>query len=330
MGWTEARPGLGGMRMGSNVLVTHVDLDGYGCEILARKAIPHLDAVFNVNYDDLASTLCDIPRDVHLYITDISIHKDLSGLIEEFQDITIIDHHVSTYWAKDLYKHSGRIDFSISKRRCATYLFGEYLLSKGMIEDSDWLRSWMELVDDHDRYIHAFPESDRLNSLLFITNRARFVDDALTKTPREMLDENKERVDRYLTSQAEYIKQTTYTKISDDDGPSVYLAYAEKFKSKIAQDLMQREGADLVFVLDMRLRQGSIRSTKDSCIDCSKVAKLIAEDGGGHLNASGFQISDEMFLKGFSYIEGKLSEQIDGWKGLPKYDASENEDGDEE
>ena len=149
-------------------------------------------------------------------------------------------------------------------------------------------------------------------------------------TPKEMLDENRDRVDRYLTSQAEYIKQTTYTRISDDDGPSVYLAYAEKFKSKIAQDLMQREGADLVFVLDMRLRQGSIRSTKDSCIDCSRVAKLIAEDGGGHLNASGFQISDEMFLKGFSYIGEKLSEQIDGWKGLPRYDASENEDGDEE
>lgn len=312
-----------------DVLVSHVDLDGYGCAILARRYLKDLKAEYHVNYDELAVTLMDIPRDVHLYLTDLSIPENLAGLIEEFSDVTIIDHHVSTYWVRKRYSASGRIDFKVTKRRCATYLFGEYLVEHRMATMCEWLGSWMELVDDYDRYVKKYDESDRLNSLLYISNRDRFVDDAQERTPMQMLADNAERIDRYIQGRDDYVARTNYFEIWGDEerqkgNPVMFLAFAERYKSKVAEHAYTNLGADLVMVLDMRTLQGSLRSTKASCIDCAKLASMIDPEGGGHLNASGFSIPEGFVDVG---LEAVLPVQP---SEVPRYDPKMNEEDDED
>lgn len=283
------------------VLVSHIDLDGYGCNIFAMKYI-HPDDYFNVNYEDLATTLCDIPRDVHLIITDLSIPENLQGLIEEFAKVSIIDHHISTMWVYDAFDGNPNIDVKVDKRRCATWLLYDWIvernIDKGALYDSNldnaWADKWRTLIDDYDRYVLSYPESERLNSLLYISNRDRFVSDALSNEPDRMLALNAERIDRYLKTQNDYIEATVKIclslNITDGCQHDVYLAFAEKYKSKIAKWLFDNKGAELVYVLDLRTMQGSIRSSPESRIDCASIAKMIDPDGGGHHHASGFTI----------------------------------------
>ena len=275
-----------------DILVSHVDLDGYGCEIVSKKYLNYY-GVYHVNYDELASTLCDIRRDCHLFITDLSIPENLAGLIEEFEDVTIIDHHISTFWAHDRWKSSPRIDVKISKERCATYLFGQWLMDKGFATRCEWLCSWMDLVDDYDRYVLQYPESERLNALLYTSNRERFVSEARDNTPMKMLEVYKDKIDQYLKNQADYVESTYYQTYHDDDGQSIAIVFAERYKSKIAQRIFQTENVDVVYILDLRTRQCSIRSTPESRIDCSKLAQHINPEGGGHHNASGFELPKE-------------------------------------
>lgn len=187
------------------VLCSHIDLDGFGNNILVQKYIGRDIPIFNVNYDDLAETLIDIPRNVQLMITDLSIPENLSGLLEEFDHVIIIDHHVSTKWALEWAERTGN-EAIVDKSRCATWHTYEYLKRAYGYGDTI-LDEWVKYIDDYDRYILQYPESRRLNSLFYISNRDRFVSDALLYTPKQVLDNNRERIDRYLQQQKEYIDE---------------------------------------------------------------------------------------------------------------------------
>ena len=281
------------MRMRNKVLVSHIDLDGYGCNIMARRFLHDVMDMYNVNYDDLADCLCLISRDVHLIITDLSIPENLEGLIREFDTVTIIDHHVSTMWAIDAFAGDSNIEAHVDRRRCATWLFCDWMAERGYISEEpdevDWMERWRTYIDDYDRYILQHEESERLNALLYTSNRDRFVSDAIYQKPEDMLSNNRQRIDRYLQTQNEYVEASQPILLADTiDGPfNIYAVFAEKYKSKIAQGLMRGKGADLVYLLDMHTGQMSIRSSKESRIDCSKLARMIDPEGGGHRNASG-------------------------------------------
>lgn len=297
--------------MSDRVLISHVDLDGYGCRILAEKYLNPV-ASYHVDYDNLAPTLCDIPRDVHLFITDLSIPQSLAGLIEEFQDVTIIDHHLTSYWAREKYKHSQRIDTMITKRRCATWLLGRYLFDKGYAKtDLDWLDAWMGIIDDYDRFILEDPRSDMLNILLYQMSRDRFINDAQSMTPDRMIKNNKDRIDRKLRERREYIENAVVYEIPDLSIRTA-LVFAERFKSMLARDIYENRGYEVVFMLDMHNGQASIRSAPDSRVDCSELAKRLHPEGGGHFHASGFNTEDLTFLGGFSQIREAMKDPVLG------------------
>lgn len=279
------------------VLVSHIDLDGYGCNIMASKFMSDVAEVHNVNYDELADCLCDIPRDVHLLITDLSIPESLEGLVSEFAYLTIIDHHVSTMWVHDAFRNSRTVDVKVDRRRCATWLFCDWMIERGIINQSDsktmdWMERWRTYIDDYDRYVLKHEESERLNALLYISDRTRFVNDAVWNNPETVLSNNRARIDKYLNTQEEYIAQCQPLCLCDtiDGNYNIYLVFAEKYKSKIAQRLMATKGADLVYLADMHAGQMSIRSTKESRIDCSAIARSLDPEGGGHRNASGCRL----------------------------------------
>lgn len=295
--------------MSDRVLVSHVDLDGYGCRILAERYLGPA-ASYHVDYDSLASTLCDIPRDVHLFITDLSVPECLAGLIEEFQDVTIIDHHLTSFWARERYRHSQRIDTMITEERCATYLFGQYLIRKGYVGDGeDWLSAWMDIVDDYDRFILKDPRSDMLNILLYQTSRERFVSDAQRTTPDRMVESNRERIERKLRERGEYIERTVIYDIPDLPIRTA-LVFAERYKSMIARELYTNRGYEVVFLLDLHSGQASIRSAPDSRVDCSELAKRLHPEGGGHLHASGFSTEGLTFVGGFSQIREAMKDPV--------------------
>ena len=266
------------------VLVSHIDLDGYGCNIMAMRYLGMDIPIVNVNYDELADKLVEIPRTFQVIITDLSIPENLKGLLEEFEHVVVIDHHKSTQWATEWGMDNDKVEVFVSEERCATWWFYEYLAKQYSYRD-DLLDEWAKYIDDYDRYVLQYPESRRLNALLYISNKDRFVTDALRYSPKVVLNNNKERIDRYFEQQDEYIGKTSIFMIHYN--PNVAILFAEKNKSAIAERLIKDRNIDLVYGVDLHNMTVSLRSSPISKIDCSKIAKMIHPEGGGHLNASG-------------------------------------------
>lgn len=274
-----------------NCLVSHIDLDGFGCNIIAQRYLGRDIPIYNVNYDELAETLMDIPRHVQLFITDLSIPENLKGLLEEFDRVIIIDHHISTRWALDWAKESDNRESVVSTERCATWLFYEYLANAFAYKDT-LFDEWVKYIDDYDRYVLQYEESRRLNALFYISNRDRFVSDALSYSPKQMLEYNKERVDRYLQQQKEYFEKTVFFTLKAVE-PRVLLFFGEKNKSYICEQVFDKDDAvGLVYGVDLHNMAVSLRSSTKHRIDCSKVASTIHPEGGGHRNASGASLND--------------------------------------
>jgi oligoribonuclease NrnB/cAMP/cGMP phosphodiesterase (DHH superfamily) len=70
------------------------------------------------------------------------------------------------------------------------------------------------------------------------------------------------------------------------------MTFAERHKSAMAEIAIAEGGVDLFYGVDLHSMTVSIRSSVKSKIDCTKVAKMINPDGGGHRNASGASISN--------------------------------------
>ena len=274
-------------------LITHLDLDGYMCGTMAFRYLGR-DILFNnVNYDTLAEAIMEVPRDYQLFITDLSIPDNLKGLLEEFERVIIIDHHISTSWALDWAKDNPNVEVIVDTSRCATWHFYEYLAKNYGFRDTI-LDDWAKFVDDYDRYVLQYPESRMLNALFYISDKIRFCTDALYKSPQQMLEDNKERVDRYLRQQKEYIEQTTIFQLNVS--PCVVMFFAEKNKSAIAEVLIKERGVDLAYGVDLHNMAVSLRSSPVSRIDCSQIAKMIHPEGGGHRNASGARLDTSDWL----------------------------------
>lgn len=272
------------------VLVSHIDLDGYGCNIMAMRYLGMDLPAINVNYDELADRLMDVPRESQLLITDLSVPENLAGLLEEFAHVIVIDHHKSTKWALEWAKGKPDVEVTVSTERCATWLLYDYLKRAFGFGDTI-MDEWARLVDDYDRYVLEDPDSRRLNALFYISNRDRFVTDAMRYIPQVVLANNKERVDRYLQQQKEYVDQTVVFTLGHPSDNTV-LVFAEKNKSAIAECLMKNYDVDLVYVVDLHNMAVSLRSSERSRIDCSKIAQTIHPEGGGHKNASGASLKE--------------------------------------
>ena len=281
-----------------SVLVTHIDLDGFGCSIIAQKYLGRDIPMYNVNYDELAETLMDIPRNVQLFITDLSIPEHLKGLLAEFDHVIIIDHHISTKWALE-WSEATQNEAVVDTSRCATWHFYEYLAKHYNLRDTI-LDEWVKFIDDYDRYVLQYPESRRLNALFYISNRDRFVSDALLYTPQQVLQSNKERVDRYLQQQKEYVEQTTIFTLRNTPY-RIVVFFAEKNKSAIAETLIKEQNVDLCYGVDLHNMAVSLRSSEKTRLDCSKIANMIHPEGGGHRNASGASLKD--YCKDWLYAE---------------------------
>ncbi len=282
------------------ISISHIDLDGYGCTMFLRTI--GMEAYYNIDYKDLKETLEKIPKTKEIIITDLSFRKDEKDIIDllmQFKSITIIDHHETSLWLND-YKFDNAKTITIDTKRCATYLLWKHMEKSGQIKGNDWFESYAVLIDDYDRWIHANPNSMRLNSLLYISSREFFMNEALRMSAEKLLEKYKERIDRYAEQVNTYVKETQI-KIICDDGIKIAIAFAEKYKSHISDYCFKNKICELIYIIDMRTGNISIRSSAESKIDCAKIAEKYL-NGGGHFNASGGRLDIQELETDDSYI----------------------------
>jgi len=122
-----------------NILVTHTDLDGIGCEILFRT-ITGIEnkKVYNVNYNNVDDTINEIlnkidkdycNNNITLTITDISINEETAKRLNRYVkenklNVILFDHHKTALWLNNKYSWANvNLDF------CGTKLYYDYLIT---------------------------------------------------------------------------------------------------------------------------------------------------------------------------------------------------------
>lgn len=92
------------------ILVTHVDLDGAGCALVARSFFKELgpENIYHCNYDivdELVIKLLETTEE-KIIITDVSVNEESGKIIEEKYKgrVELFDHHKTSKILLDIYE----------------------------------------------------------------------------------------------------------------------------------------------------------------------------------------------------------------------------------
>lgn len=296
-------------------LFSHTDLDGYGCNIIAKCIFGENVDCENLNYDKIDKRVKDFftteeyKNYDRIYITDISVNNEVAKIIDNSIDtyVRLLDHHPTALelnkydWAivdieRDGEKTSGTRMFydELNKSEGIDIWSKESLLSivENIMKYDTWL--WKEKYND------VIPK--QLNDLFFILGADKFVTliikeiefDNCEETISIFLEKYKlllelqqEKIDKYIESKNKEI--IAYS----SNGYIIGVVFAEQFQSELGNRLSALNPQyDLIAMIGDNTI--SYRTVKDN-VNCGEFAKLFG--GGGHPKASGSQIKTETKIK---------------------------------
>lgn len=301
-------------------LFTHTDFDGVGNSILAKLAFgeENVDVEY-CNYDDIDTKVKDFIVSAayrnydKVYITDISVSESVAGIIDglsKLRDkVLLLDHHPT---AEHLNKYewatvrTHRINSDI--KTCGTEMFFGELFS----EDTDTaLENFVETVCQYDTWRWASIgniEPKRWNDLLYLISRERFEEFVLGQLKKgkfeisekyeEMLQIEQEKIDRYVEEKSEQIIPKSI------QGYNAGIVFGEQYHSELGNRLAKMHPQYDFIVIVNPATSVSYRSIGDNVHLGKDIASVYG--GGGHMNASGSQISDEIREQIINMIFGEV------------------------
>lgn len=290
-------------------LLSHTDLDGVGCGVLAKLAFG--DRI-KIRYNSITSLNREVEwfleneeRNTHLFITDLSVNEENEKRLEEFYQtggkVQLLDHHKT---ALHLNKYKwGHVVVEDNEGNLAsgTSLFYEYLIENELIQTSNAVDEFVELVRQYDTWEwekNNNQEAHRLNALFFLVSIDEFEEKMVNRLQnsdhfffdefeQKILDMEENKVERYIRRKRRELVQTS---IGD------YLAgivYAESYHSELGNELgKEYPHLDYIAMLNMGGKRISLRTIHDH-VDVSEVAGHYG--GGGHAKAAGCSLTNEAY-----------------------------------
>ena len=282
-------------------LFTHTDLDGVSCEILGRIAFGEDIDVVRCGYgniDDKVEEFINSDEEYDkLFITDISVKKELADALNNVSDkIILLDHHKTALWLNEYPFALVQVEDKSVGKMCGAYLFYEYL-KKNHEEFNDTLalKLFVKYVRMYDtwewkeKYDNIIPK--RLNDLMYMDGPNEFIDKMIYRLGNNLAifddtDLMKLQIEQtYINS---YIAQKNETLIVNDSlfpEHIVGITFADKYISELGNKLCElHPELDFVVLINMSTLTVSYRTVKDD-LDLSDIAKGFG--GGGHPKASG-------------------------------------------
>ena len=282
-------------------LFTHTDLDGVSCEILGRIAFGEDIDVVRCGYgniDDKVEEFINSDEEYDkLFITDISVKKELADALNNVSDkVILLDHHKTALWLNEYPFALVQVEDESVGKMCGAYLFYEYL-KKNHEEFNDTLalKLFVKYVRMYDtwewkeKYDNIIPK--RLNDLMYMDGPNEFIDKMIYRLGNNLAifddtDLMKLQIEQtYINS---YIAQKNETLMVNDDlfpEYTVGITFADKYISELGNKLCElHPELDFVVLINMSTLTVSYRTVKDD-LDLSDIAKRFG--GGGHPKASG-------------------------------------------
>jgi oligoribonuclease NrnB/cAMP/cGMP phosphodiesterase (DHH superfamily) len=180
-------------------------------------------------------------------------------------------------------------------------LFYEYLIENELIQTSNAIDEFVELVRQYDTWEwekNNNQEAHRLNALFFLISIDEFEEKMVNRLQnsdhfffdefeQKILDMEEDKVERYIRRKRRELVQTS---IGD------YLAgivYAESYHSELGNELgKEYPHLDYIAILNMGGKRISLRTIHDH-VDVSEVAGHYG--GGGHAKAAGCSLTNEAY-----------------------------------
>ncbi|MGI9862705.1 DHHA1 domain-containing protein [Moorella naiadis] len=265
------------------ILITHDDLDGAGCAVLATAAYDKI-LVYICNYAAVNDTVLDVlsgPDEI--LITDISVSPEIAEKIDRRGSVKLFDHHKTAAWL-NRYPWA-KVDSSC----CGTmHLFNYLSQSHRRLKK---YQDFTAVVNDYDLWLHKDPRSRQLNRLHYILGPHRFIkrfsaDGRVRFRPEEklLLDLEEEKIREYRAMLAGYEGVDRY-------GNKYLFVFAERYASELGKFLLEKH-PDYGYVMIINARQYptkvSLRSRGD--VDVAAIAREYG--GGGHKAAAGFVVKE--------------------------------------
>jgi oligoribonuclease NrnB/cAMP/cGMP phosphodiesterase (DHH superfamily) len=176
---------------------------------------------------------------------------------------------------------AARLTFDFLKRR-------EDELSDDRRRDFEAFRRFAEIADDHDRWIHAIPESpdwalavQTLGGIPSYREIIKLREPKMSRRLREALQAGKDAMRRSIE-----LADATLVLRPLDSGVTLRTACCFGYSSEVAAHLYENTTRTVIALFDLRSQGVSLRRSADCDIDLSKLAEQFG--GGGHAAASGF------------------------------------------
>ncbi|AVX09673.1 oligoribonuclease [Bacillus sp. Y-01] len=290
-------------------LLSHTDLDGVGCGVLAKLAFG--DRI-KIRYNSIASLNREVEwfleneeRNTHLFITDLSVNEENEKRLEEFYQtggkVQLLDHHKTALHFNEYEWGHVVVEDNKGNLASGTSLFYEYLIENELIQTSNAVDEFVELVRQYDTWEwekNNNQEAHRLNALFFLISIDEFEEKMVNRLQnsdhfffdefeQKILDMEEDKVERYIRRKRRELVQTS---IGD------YLAgivYAESYHSELGNELgKEYPHLDYIAMLNMGGKRISLRTIHDH-VDVSEVAGHYG--GGGHAKAAGCSLTNEAY-----------------------------------
>ena len=282
-------------------LFTHTDLDGVSCEILGKIAFEEDINVVRCNYGDIDAKVEEFINSAEeydkLFITDISVNKEIADKLLSISDkVILLDHHKTALWLNEYPYALVQVEDESIGKMCGAYLFYEYLKKNHKeFDDTPALKLFIDYVRMYDtwewkeKYDNIIPK--RLNDLMYIDGPNEFIDKMVYRLGNNLFifddtDLMKLQIEQtYINS---YITQKNETLMVNDSLFPEYtigITFADKYISELGNKLCElHPELDFVVLINMSTLTVSYRTVKDN-LDLSAIAKGFG--GGGHPKASG-------------------------------------------
>jgi len=234
-------------------LLSHNDLDGVGCGILAKLA-------FNDQVKIRYNSVTALDREIEffleneqsktfLFITDLSPNERNEKSIDDYYQATgnvqLLDHHQTALHLNQYDWGNVLIEDEQGFLTSATSLFYQYLVTHGLLEKTDAITEFVELVRQYDTWEwekNGNYQAQRLNALFFLVSIEEFEEKMLDRLKsqshfdfdefeKKILSMEEEKIERYIRRKKRELIQTN---LGDFYAGVVY---AESYHSELGNEL---------------------------------------------------------------------------------------------
>ncbi|MGD6802915.1 oligoribonuclease [Rossellomorea vietnamensis] len=290
-------------------LLSHNDLDGVGCGIIAKiawgeEAEVRYNSIGGLNFQ-VARFLKRPQKNTKLFITDLSVNKEneeaLQSYFKKDGKVELIDHHRSAEHLNAYEWAAVTVQYEDGRLASATSLLYEELKERGEIESTPILEEFVELVRQYDTWewdVNNNTTAKRLNDLFFLLTLEEFEEKMLKRIKnhekfffdefeQKLLEMEEAKIERYIRR-----KRRELTK-SFIDEYCVGIVHAESYHSELGNELgKDYPFLDYIAIISVGGKRISLRTIHDH-VDVSEVAGKF--EGGGHAKASGCNLTTEAF-----------------------------------